>query len=367
MEKIKVGFGQLYNAKACKVIGAEEATYKFSFGEMEVVAILGPHARHIILGMKIGPSAPKDVQSSERITRAREYEIPSPDIFPADVYLELVATQMIDVEEDLAKAFFEKDLKARDRILKIGDEKKQSFKKAIDYVAGILGLRLHCLLVSIPIIEQSYAYRKKGNPYAFSTIWKGRVTDNYQLDVNEMSENIIKERFPALVSRWKWEKASEVLAWLLRAWSAEDQVLKFVSLFTPLESVIPAMPADEKVKEFKEKRDKILSLIRDHADALDKVNLTMLVKDVPSPPLSKRFENWASMAILPAWENDIVAFNKFSGMRNSLLHRGEPDVKFQVDILPNDVRTLEDITERYVSLALFGDANVYKSKRVATS
>ena len=181
-----------------------------------------------------------------------------------------------------------------------------------------------------------------------------------------MGQNVIKERLTDLVSRWKCEKASEVLAWLLRAWSAEDPVLKFVSLFTPLESVMPPMPPDKKAKEFKENRDKIFSLIRDHADGLDKANLRMLVKDVPSPPLAKRFENWASSAILPGWENDIVAFNKFSGMSNSLLHRGEPDVKFEVDILPDDVRTLEDITERYVSLALFGDANVYKSKRVAT-
>jgi hypothetical protein len=96
---------------------------------------------------------------------------------------------------------------------------------------------------------------------------------------------------------------------------------------------MPSMPADNKVKDFKEHRDKILSLIRGHADGIDKATLIMLVKDVPSPPLAKRFENWASVASLPGWKNDIVAFNKFSGMRNSLLHRGQPDVKFQVDVL----------------------------------
>jgi hypothetical protein len=47
-------------------------------------------------------------------------------------------------------------------------------------------------------------------------------------------------------------------------------------------------------------------------------------------------------------------------MRNSLLHAG----KTAIDA--NDLRKLEGITAKYVSLALFGDVNVFQMPKRAT-
>jgi len=43
-----------------------------------------------------------------------------------------------------------------------------------------------------------------------------------------------------------------------------------------------------------------------------------------------------------------------------LVHAGNRRVKSRIAVAADDVRTLEDIAARYVSLALFGDANVYQ-------
>ena len=364
MEKVKVGVGRLYNAKACTILGGKEFSCRFILGNIEVLATIGPNMRHLVMALKIYPAYPKDKKPSEHITRERVYEYPSPDIFPSDVYLELVATQMIDVKDDLAKAYFDKDLKARNKILEIAKQGEPAFKKALDYVAGILGLRLHYLLVSIPIIEQLYAYRKKGDPYSLVSKHKITVTDSYNLDIKEFVRTA-KERLPNLVRGWKVDKASEILAWLLRAWVTEDSALKFVSLFTALECVIPSLKEENNLNKLKKNRKKILSLVKEHVNGQEQRELIKLVSgfQISAPSLANRFEKWASIAELPGWESDILAFKRFSRMRNFLLHAGEEIFELKINITPNDVRTLEDLTERYVSLALFGDAKVYKSKR----
>ena len=183
------------------------------------------------------------------------------------------------------------------------------------------------------------------------------------LDASDEGLSAITKRLPQIPPTW--ERASEVLAWLLRAWAAKDSVLKFVSLFIPLECVIPAVPKKELNEwEWMKKRQAIFSLVKKHPEEQDREDLSRFITGLLiSPPLAERFANWANKAALPGWKNDVAAFRRFYKMRNSLVHRGQPGVEFRVTVEPGDVRTLEDIAERYVSLALFGDATVYQSKK----
>ena len=79
----------------------------------------------------------------------------------------------------------------------------------------------------------------------------------------------------------------------------------------------------------------------------------------PSPSISKGFEKLAKDSKLPGWEQDIIAFNKFNRMRNDLVHAGKT-VESKISVTENEVRTLEDITAKYVSYALYGDAKIYQ-------
>jgi hypothetical protein len=139
-----------------------------------------------------------------------------------------------------------------------------------------------------------------------------------------------------------------------------------VSLFIPLECVIPNVsPADKLAWE--QKKEALLAMLQ-----IAGPNVEELLKFVagirpPPPSLAFRFERWATRAALPGWQEDVTAFNQFAKMRNLLVHAGKKGVKSRVTVNQKDVRTLEDITVRYASLALFGDANVYVSRKRANS
>jgi len=366
MQTIRVGLGRLYNASACSNLGRDEILLPFPLGSIEVRAYIGPNPQHIIGTWTVGPPQPQDPAAQKTVYVGREYVVPSPEKFPSDFYTELVAVQQIKVKGDLASAFQSRDMQARAEILRIAEEHRPSFTMALDCVAGILGLRLHSLLVTTPITEQLYAYRDKGSPYAYTMSLPITVTESYLLDISNEGLEAIRAKMPLLERKWTWEKASEILAWLLRAWGAEDPILRFVSLFIPLDCVIPGMPRSK--DDWEQRRRDLLSLIQMQSQAEDRDQLANFVTELrfQSPSIISRFETWAAQAALPGWAQDVAAFKQFQKMRNSLVHAGRKGFEPRVTVGKKDVRTLEDITERYVSLALFGDANVYQSRKRPT-
>lgn len=116
----------------------------------------------------IAPPEPIDKTKPRKPTRARGREFPSPELFPADLYVELIASQEASVEDELAAAFYSKKSEARDKVLRIAEGQKALFDSALDYVAGAVGLRLNYQFINKPIDSQCFAYRRKGEPYAFS-------------------------------------------------------------------------------------------------------------------------------------------------------------------------------------------------------
>jgi hypothetical protein len=356
MKTVRVGYGRLYNARGCSLFGRDEVLLKFAFGIIDVEAYVGPNPRHIIAGFKIGPAEAKDSKVCGRASRAREYELPSPEKFPADLYTELVATESIEVDDALATAFHGHEEAARAEMLRRAEEMDSSLTTALDYVAGVLGLFVHNILVRTPITEQRYAYRERGS-YAISASLGVKVIPSHEWDVSDEGLTATKSRMPKLLREWTWEKAAEVLAWLVRAWASEDPVLEFVSLFIPLELVIPEAPRAER-EQWDQKRKAVLAIIERETAALDRNELLRFVNNLQPPPtgLASRFKTWATDEALPGWKNDVEKFRPFNRMRNTLLHAGKTDGKSRVSVEDYHVRTLEHIAARYVSLALFGRA-----------
>jgi hypothetical protein len=365
MKTARVGYSRLYNARGCPLLGRDELLLRFTFGAIDVEAYVGPNKGHTILGFKVGSPLPKDPTVRERMSQARGYDWPPPEKFPGDLYTELVATEAIEIDDALAATFHGRDEAARAEMPRIARERESSLITALAYVAGILGLRLHSLLVRTPITEQHYAYRDKDAPYAVSASLRLKVRATYKWDVSDEGLTATKSRIPRLRRGWTWEKAAEVLAWLLRAWAAEDPVLEFVSLLIPLECVIPELPIVGK-DAWDQKRSAVLAIIEKEAAAQNRNELSKFLADLRSPPpLASRFKKWATDAALPGWEQDVAAFAQFNKMRNLLVHAGNRRVESRIMVAADDVRTLEDIAARYVSLALFGDANVYQIPRHA--
>ena len=64
----------------------------------------------------------------------------------------------------------------------------------------------------------------------------------------------------------------------------------------------------------------------------------------------------------PEWETDVAAFKVLNERRNGMVHRGVRNPSTHVLISSDDISTLEDIVERYLCLAFFGDSRVYQSR-----
>lgn len=146
-----------------------------------------------------------------------------------------------------------------------------------------------------------------------------------------------------------WTRAARILSWLLRAWGDSDPVNQFVSLFIPLEMVLAGIgpSGQEKLKS-----EKLRALIERHASEDD--DLLNWVTSL-APPITARFATFACEAALAGWEEDIVVFKKFNGIRSALMHRGQKPEDLRVTVGKEDVRTLQSIVERYVNYQLFAD------------
>ena len=301
MKTVRVGYSRLYNASRCSLLGRDEVLLRFTFGTIDVEAYVGPNPRHVIASFKAS-LVPKDAKAQGRVSRAREYESPSPEKFAADFYTELVATEAIEVDDALAEAFHGRDKVARAEMLRRAEKRASSLITALDFMAGVLGLRLHYSLVRTPIMEQRYAYRDRGAPYAFGWSLPVKVRATHEWDVSDKGLTATKTMMPKLRRGWTWEKAAEVLAWLLRAWATEDPVLEFVSLFILLECVIPKLSIAEN-NPWDQQRSAVLALIEKEAAAEDRNKLSKFLMDLrPPASLSSRFKKWATDAALPGWE-----------------------------------------------------------------
>jgi hypothetical protein len=159
--------------------------------------------------------------------------------------------------------------------------------------------------------------------------------------------------------------AGGILGWLMRAWNEKELVYKFLALFIPLEMVLNNVSL-KSLPEIRQQTRAIRSLINRHGGE-SKGQLLAFFNDMAQglrPPLSARFEVLAQAARMPGWQLDIEAFKRFNSMRNALVHRGDRHIKLAITSDSpdeNDVQTLEDLAERYVSYALFGDAMVYSN------
>lgn len=363
MQTIQVGFSRLYDAGICELLGGENVQFNFLLDNVSVEAYIGHRPKHSMVsfdpkshGRSYTMPTNETMRLTGRIALART-------LHPADLFVELIASQKASVDDALAESFYAKESEARSAVLRIAEGQKTLFDRSLDYVAGVLGLRLNYQFINKPIDSQCFAYRRKGEQYSLSVPLHITTVEPYTLDLSEVTKPAFRRRFPLPAAGWAWQDSSEVLAWLLRAWSASDPIQRFVALFIPLECVIPAIPKKElNESEWGKKRTALLDLAKTHPDKAQRKALSRMIKGtLVNPPLFERFKSWATEATLPGWKSDIAAFKRFYQMRNRLVHQGTSEVELKVTLEPEDVRSLEDITERYVSLALFGEADVYQS------
>ena len=352
----RIGYRLLYDAKGCSISGHNELlTGLVVAGKYDVQIYFGPkpqHGIHIVSGYSkyYVPGTKASFGKQEFKTEINGSSGHGP--FFLEIAVSVQAETTVSPESD-----------TDDLLLKQAESRRDEFKGVIHLVAGIIGLRFHRQFVLEPFNEDALAWSNdiptKGCP---SPILE--CLELICLNDNGMNQlEALKKPFASL-SLDTLKKYSLIFHWLLRAWHERDNLHTFIALFIPLETLLTTVTDTKMSTEDKHRAKSVRMLLRKHAGSQSEDLLSFIDKIIgrTGPTLDERFEDLAKTAKLPGWEADIEAFGKFKRMRNMLIHGSDKDVQQRLSVGLEEVRTLQDLVERYVNYVLFQDNNVYRSR-----
>ena len=162
MKTIVVGFSRLYNAGMCELLGGENVAFNFHFDNVSVEAYIGHRPKHSVMSFEPGSPERAYTMRTNETMRLKGRIALGKHLHPADLYVELIASQKAHVDDELAEAFYAKKTEARSAVLRLAEDQRALFDRALDYVAGVIGLRLNYQFINKPIDSQCFAYRRKG-------------------------------------------------------------------------------------------------------------------------------------------------------------------------------------------------------------
>lgn len=359
MTRERVGYRRLYDAIGCSLAEGSELRIEFPMrSPLSAQVYLGPKPS---FGISIQTAGDGFIVPGEEnvLVKVEHKSDASQSSYPRKFFTEVCCSLEVNVPEDVSAAFHQKDTKARDEVLRLAEEHEAALKNTADFVAGVVGLRFHRQFVIKVICENFYALREDGpviqsyGPWA--EVLQGLALNPQGAENLAAILKVCGQGEPGLQ-----EFAGDVFGWLLRAWTERDSVSRFLSLFVPLEMILQGQGTGEPAAEW----ETIRELIKTHAPDLRQTLLAFLdrVQGLDRPSLNERFEAMARGSGHPGWEADVQAFRKFNALRNALLHRGDPRVKFHVTVGDDEAKEMGDLVERYVSLRFFQDMAVYPSK-----
>lgn len=350
-KQIKIALARFYNAKFVTLDNREELVWVQEYKDMKVTARLSKTTSY----SKWGPVTLDN--SQEKDSSSEKYLVPGPEKYPAELYFEVIAYKLVDVTDEQYKLIYAENLDERNNLMKRFNEYEPEMRKAIEYCGGMLGLRITRELVSIPIfnVDQRYIFINEETYFVQSGFViqvrsSVSITHTGDLPIHHSLKKL------KLLGKNIENKATECLGWLLRGWSSEDYVLRFICFFTALEFILPSSQ-EIKSKRFNLIREKLISLIEESniMNEFKSENLDLFIfKNPPSVSLLSRFYKLASDAKLDNWEKDIENFKTYHKIRNALLHRGDSTfVKFP-NLESEALTGLELLSQKYIRFLLYG-------------
>jgi hypothetical protein len=366
MKTVKIALCRLYNAKFIKLSDKQAIVWEFKYLDMQVVARLSKTTSYSIWG-----PATFDLSDGQgNAYETKKIMNPGPDKYPADLYFEVIVYKHIEVSDETAALLVNGNLSTRDELLKQFSKYEYQMKTAIQYGAGMLGLRVHAELVTIPIFEVDLRYLFiNDHTYAVQAGFVVQFTDAVNIFFG--GEGIIQHSTEQLQLKGKkaLAESSECLSWLLRGWGAEDYVLRFISFFTALESILPGYKHFKNTAVFYDTRQKILHLIAN--SNLNRIDPDLyLFYDPPRVNFVKRFEKMLEQHNITNAEKDIVDFKRYYKLRNGLLHKGDASIDASPHVGNELLKEFETFVQKYVRRLLYGkvkDVTPNQSKKTIVS
>lgn len=365
MAKEKVGYRRLYDSMGCSLAGKEEIEFQITIGEYDVIIYIGSQPRRGIVmasntGKYVIPGGTSPVGEWKFFKNASESN------YPRNFFTEIQCIKTIEVSDELSERFHnDQKSNAHEELLDFVYRDIDNFIKTIDLVAGVIGLRFHRQFVLEIINEDPFAIKKEDNwAYRITGSWL-EMLEEIRLNANGIQALGITLSGIQQAPSKAHDFGSSIFKWILRAWSERDRVSKFLALFTPLEMALGQVSNENVIDDQKQINSEKIKALISHSNENNKDQLLAYFEyliNLQKPSLVNRFEILANEAKLDNYEMDIVAFRKFNKLRNSLLHRGETDIKLTVEVGKDETQQLEDLVERYISWVFFRDNIVYQSR-----
>jgi len=349
----RVGIRRLFDALGCGLESTQEIDISF------------PLLKDFTGSLYLGPKPPLGVMVLEPTDH---YAIPGKQCkmmqtscnYDSSCFLEITA--MVDIAEDesVSAGLAKNEESVKNCLLDEIEKRKDVLSSVLDCICGLIGLKFHRQFILKPLFE---------NPFIASG---PQPVTRFAGDFVEVLESVnLTESGSALLGSYlgllkdakekDYADASRVLQWLIRAWRERDHVAKFLYLFIPLECILES--TEETSEETRANLAILQELVHKSTNANKALLLTFLkrIESKFPPTLSSRFEALAKAKGIKGWEADVKAFRKFNRTRNLLLHTGHKGVQTHLNI-GEETRTLEDLVERYVAIAVFGSPDVYPSR-----
>ena len=349
----RVGLRRLYDSLGCGIQGEPELQYRFSImQDGEVSFYLGPKPPMGVMALEPSDQYYVPGKQSKMLQTIPDYK--------SDCFLEITVSSTVSVDEQVSVGLAKQEEGARSLLLSEVERRRLAFTEVLDTICGLVGLRFHRQFILKPLVENSFIASSPVPVSSFSSDYLEMLEPVSLTQFGLTSLKSYLDRLGKLEGQG-WTDVSRVFQWLLRAWKERDPVAKFLYLFIPLECILGS--SDEIGEEARKNISSLKNLVV-NSENIAKKDLLVFLDKIESkfaPTLNSRFEALVLEKKIDGWETDIKAFKKFNRTRNLLLHAGKAEVQAHLSI-NQEVRTLEDLVERYVAVSVFGNPSVYASK-----
>jgi hypothetical protein len=363
-QKLRIGYRKLFEAVDCELKIQSTFPQGFMISENKIWFAIN-FGENLMFGKGIGKGSKYITIQDGTPKLFSEFTEYTPfSNMPNGIYTEIFSFEEFPVEDSDLDELEKNNVQVRDKYLKIAEDNRDKYKKMIDFVSGLIGLKFHRQFVVEPIIENPIVQMPNGK--YFHHIYGTAAELLERITLKEPGIKRLHELLEVVSKANKnIEKYSLIFYWLLRAWTERESVAKFLDLFLPLE-----ITAKTFSPQTNSNKDELISLVEQKIENEESKRLIVeLLRNSgePKPGLVDNFIKMAKTYSMNSWENDIRAFKRFNNMRNRLLHGGDKriveiiNLKNENETNENIVR-LEDIVERYVSKFIFGDEDIYPSR-----
>lgn len=370
MARVAIGYRRLYESPGCALEGTNE--YSLSV----------PMTADLSADIYIGP-APRLGPAHESSTSQA-----------CEMFTEIFCYHNQDVSADVAEALLNRSSEAQEGLADLARNRLTEYRRGCEILAGSIGLLLNMQFV-LDLLDEDYAARNEQGTAALAHI--GHHTLIFRTPQIPRDPTILGKVLPQLcaVRADEFDRRARIFQWLRQGRNEADKLFAFLEFFIALETALGGRtyPAMAQSKEVTEIRALILDYAGQDKDGLLELLVSLstsqaqhpLVKKLKklitkyggdtaaklhrtldrlcSPPdlsISQRFDTVVDEIMRVYGEQsasqlraDAEAFNRFTQMRNSMVHRGEQSATIETSLADGDVRHLDELATRYIAFFMF--------------